>query len=144
MAPFPPFFFGSTYITLMAQNCKTIRIIFLPKCTQKNCDFYAPDSAVTRAWISGRCGNNGRSASAAGQTDNSDSERKHYRYGIGKFAEAVLYSFPINPSLSRKQRKAYLSLSVSVGFDDTLFDLSYSYRAYIENNLYYLPHLAPV
>ena len=23
-------------------------------------------------------------------------------------------------------------------------DLSYSYRAYIENNLYYLPHLAPV
>ncbi|OLA75762.1 MAG: hypothetical protein BHW45_04095 [Roseburia sp. CAG:197_41_10] len=25
----------------MAQNCKTIRIIFLPKCTQKNCDFYA-------------------------------------------------------------------------------------------------------
>nr|DAG14645.1 MAG TPA: hypothetical protein [Caudoviricetes sp.] len=37
---YPPFFFGSTYITLMAQNCKTIRIIFLPKCTQKNCDFY--------------------------------------------------------------------------------------------------------
>ena len=34
---------------------------------------------------------------------------------------AVLYSFPIKPSLSRKQRKAYLSLSVSVGFDDTLF-----------------------
>lgn len=33
--------FGSTYITLMAQNSKTIRIIFLPKCTQKNCDFYA-------------------------------------------------------------------------------------------------------
>ena len=33
--------FGSTYITLMAQNCKTIRIIFLPKCTQKNCAFYA-------------------------------------------------------------------------------------------------------
>ena len=32
--------FGSTYITLMAQNSKTIRIIFLPKCTQKNCDFY--------------------------------------------------------------------------------------------------------
>lgn len=32
--------FGSTYITLMVQNCKTIRIIFLPKCTQKNCDFY--------------------------------------------------------------------------------------------------------
>nr|DAL96165.1 MAG TPA: hypothetical protein [Caudoviricetes sp.] len=25
----------------MAQNSKTIRIIFLPKCTQKNCDFYA-------------------------------------------------------------------------------------------------------
>ena len=23
-------------------------------------------------------------------------------------------------------------------------DLGYSYRAYIENNLYYLPHLAPV
>ena len=46
-----------------------------------------PDYAVTRAWISGRCGNNGISASAAGQTDNSDSERKHYRYGIGKFAE---------------------------------------------------------
>ena len=37
---YPPFFFGSTYITLIAQNCKTIRIIFLPKCTQKNCDFY--------------------------------------------------------------------------------------------------------
>ena len=35
-----PFFFGSTYITLMAQNCKTIRIIFLPKYTQKNFDFY--------------------------------------------------------------------------------------------------------
>lgn len=34
---------------------------------------------------------------------------------------AVLYSFPINPSLSRKHRKAYLPLSVSVGFDDTLF-----------------------
>ena len=33
--------FGSTYITLMAQNSKTIRIIFLPKCTQKNCAFYA-------------------------------------------------------------------------------------------------------
>ena len=32
--------FGSTYITLMAQNSKIIRIIFLPKCTQKNCDFY--------------------------------------------------------------------------------------------------------
>mgnify|MGYP004475454907 CR=1 FL=1 len=31
--------FGSTYITLMAQNSKTIRIIFLPKCTQKNFDF---------------------------------------------------------------------------------------------------------
>lgn len=28
-------------ITLMAQNSKTIRIIFLPKCTQKNCAFYA-------------------------------------------------------------------------------------------------------
>nr|DAM84847.1 MAG TPA: hypothetical protein [Caudoviricetes sp.] len=38
---YPPFFFGSTYITLTAQNSKTIRIIFLPKCTQKNCDFYA-------------------------------------------------------------------------------------------------------
>jgi len=25
----------------MAQNSKTIRIIFLPKCTQKNCAFYA-------------------------------------------------------------------------------------------------------
>ena len=23
-------------------------------------------------------------------------------------------------------------------------DLGYSYRAYIENNLYYLPHLAPL
>lgn len=33
--------FGSTYITLTAQNSKTIRIIFLPKCTQKNCNFYA-------------------------------------------------------------------------------------------------------
>ena len=33
--------FGSTYITLMAQNSKTIWIIFLPKCTQKNCAFYA-------------------------------------------------------------------------------------------------------
>ena len=33
--------FGSTYITLMAQNSNTIRIIFLPKCTQKNYDFYA-------------------------------------------------------------------------------------------------------
>ena len=33
--------FGSTYITLMAQNSKTFRIIFLPKCTQKNCAFYA-------------------------------------------------------------------------------------------------------
>ena len=33
--------FGSTYITLMAQNSKTIRIIFLPKCTQKYCTFYA-------------------------------------------------------------------------------------------------------
>ena len=33
--------FGSTYITLMAQNSKTIRIIFLPKCTRKNCTFYA-------------------------------------------------------------------------------------------------------
>ena len=32
--------FGSTYITLMAQNSKTIQIIFLPKCTQKNCAFY--------------------------------------------------------------------------------------------------------
>lgn len=32
--------FGSTYITLMAQNSKTIRIIFLPKCTKKLC-FYA-------------------------------------------------------------------------------------------------------
>ena len=38
---YPPFFFGSTYITLAAQNSKTIRIIFLPKCTHKNCDFYA-------------------------------------------------------------------------------------------------------
>lgn len=28
------------YITLMTQNSKTIRIIFLPKCTQKNCAFY--------------------------------------------------------------------------------------------------------
>lgn len=46
-----------------------------------------PDSAVTGAWISRRCGNNGRSASAAGQTDNSDFERKPYRYSIGKFAE---------------------------------------------------------
>nr|DAQ16503.1 MAG TPA: hypothetical protein [Caudoviricetes sp.]DAZ20836.1 MAG TPA: hypothetical protein [Caudoviricetes sp.] len=33
--------FGSTYITLTAQNSKTIRIIFLPKCTQKNYAFYA-------------------------------------------------------------------------------------------------------
>lgn len=33
--------FGSTYITLTAQNSKTIRIIFPPKCTQKNCAFYA-------------------------------------------------------------------------------------------------------
>ena len=33
--------FGNTYITLMAQNSKTIRIIFLPKCMQKNCTFYA-------------------------------------------------------------------------------------------------------
>lgn len=33
--------FGSTYITLTAQNSKTILIIFLPKCTQKNCAFYA-------------------------------------------------------------------------------------------------------
>ena len=37
---YPPFFFGSTYITLMTQNSKTIRIIFLPKSTQKNCAFY--------------------------------------------------------------------------------------------------------
>lgn len=33
--------FGSIYITLTDQNSKTIRIIFLPKCTQKNCAFYA-------------------------------------------------------------------------------------------------------
>ena len=33
--------FGSTYITLTAQNSKTILIIFLPKCTQKKCAFYA-------------------------------------------------------------------------------------------------------
>lgn len=33
--------FDSTYITLTAQNIKTIRIIFLTKCTQKNYDFYA-------------------------------------------------------------------------------------------------------
>ena len=33
--------FGSTYITLMAQNSKTIRIIFLPKCTHKNYAFCA-------------------------------------------------------------------------------------------------------
>ena len=32
--------FGSTYTTLTAQNSKTIRIIFLPKFTQKNCAFY--------------------------------------------------------------------------------------------------------
>ena len=32
--------FDSTYITLTTQTIKTIRIIFLPKCTQKNCDFY--------------------------------------------------------------------------------------------------------
>jgi hypothetical protein len=34
-----PFFFGSTYITLTAQNSKTFLIIFLPKNTHKNCVF---------------------------------------------------------------------------------------------------------
>lgn len=49
-----------------------------------------PDSAVTGAWVSERCGSNGsngRGASAAGETDNSDSEREPYGYGIGKFTE---------------------------------------------------------
>ena len=36
---YPPFFFGSTYITLMAQNSKTFLIIFLQKNTHKNCAF---------------------------------------------------------------------------------------------------------
>lgn len=63
----------------------TKRCIAYPGGSRRNSE--RPDSAVTRAWISGRCGNNGRSASAAGQTDNSDSERKPYGYGIGKFAE---------------------------------------------------------
>jgi len=34
-----PFFFGSTYITLMVQNSKKFLIIFLPKKTHKNCAF---------------------------------------------------------------------------------------------------------
>ena len=56
----------------------TKRCIAYPGGSRRNSE--RPDSAVTRAWISGRCGNNGRSASAAGQTDNSDSERiRHWK-----------------------------------------------------------------
>lgn len=46
-----------------------------------------PDSAVTGAWLSRWCVSNGRSVSAAGETDNSGSEIEPYGYGIGKFAE---------------------------------------------------------
>ena len=37
--------------------------------------------------VSRRCGSNRRSDSAAGEADNSNSKRKPYGYGIGKFAE---------------------------------------------------------
>ena len=46
-----------------------------------------PDLTVTGAWVSRRYGSNRRSASATGEADNSNSKRKPYGYGIGKFTE---------------------------------------------------------
>lgn len=56
---------------------------------------------------------------------------------LSKIFLAVLYSFPIKPSLSKNIGKHYLSLSVSVGFDDTLF-ASLPYHSPVINACKYL------